>query len=273
MSQVDATDWDGVGRRWCVRPLSLWREFTDRQQFALITSWLPAPSQVGLHPSGGAATTLLKTDLFDEVAHRGLVAGLRSLGLNVAAIDLSPLIVAEALSRNPGLEARQVDVRRLPFTAGLFDLVFSGSTLDHSETTVSIAEALAELARVLRPGGRLILTLDNPHNPHNPLIRLRNGPLRALLQRFGIVPYPVGVTLARRPLRQALRAARFEILATRPLQHCPRVLAVALAGPIDLLPPVVQGAFLALLTRCEVLARLPSRWWTAHYIAVLARKP
>ncbi len=261
--------WDGVGRRWRDGPRSLWREFTDRQQFALIAAWLPLGSSALSSGSDAAVTTVLKTDLFDEVAHRGLVAGLLGAGLQVAGIDVSPLIVAEALARNPGLEARQADVRRLPFPEGHFDGVYSGSTLDHFETTTSIAEALVEIARVLRPGGRLILTLDNPDNL---LIGLRNGPLLAVLRRLGIVPYQVGVTLARGPLLQALQAAGFEVLATRALQHCPRVLAVGLAPIIGWLPRPCQGVFLRLLAGCEGLARLPSCWWTAHYIAVLARK-
>lgn len=109
-------------------------------------------------------------------------------------------------------------------------------------------------------------------NPENPLICLRNGPLLGPLLQLGIVPYQVGFTLARGPLLQALRGAGFTILATRALMHCPRVVAVPLARPIGHLPGWCQRAYLKLLESWELLGRLPSRWQTAHYIAVLAEK-
>lgn len=155
--------------------------------------------------------------------------GLLRHGLAVTGIDVSPVIVDEAVARNPGLHGLSADLRQLPFASEQFDAVFSGSTLDHLESSADIAAALAELGRVLKPGGRLILTMDKPENP---LIRLRNGPLLGLLLRLGIVPYQVGVTLARAPLLKALRRAGFNVLTTRALMHCPRVVAVALAQPI-----------------------------------------
>jgi len=173
---------------------------------------------------------LLKTDLFDEVAHRGLVRRLLRSGLDVTGIDVSPVIVDQAVARNPGLRGVQADVRQLPFAAEQFDAVFSGSTLDHLESSAAIGAALAELGRVLKLGGRLILTMDNPGKP---LIRLRNGPLLGLLL-------------------QALRTAGFQILATRAFMHCPRVAAVALARPIGHLPGWCQRAYLRLLASWDL---------------------
>jgi SAM-dependent methyltransferase len=46
------------------------------------------------------------------------------------------------------------DVRRLPYHDGSFDLVLSGHVIEHLPDPV---EALREMARVLRPGGRLVL--------------------------------------------------------------------------------------------------------------------
>jgi SAM-dependent methyltransferase len=254
--------WDGIGHHWSDQQLSPWRQFTDRQQLALIQEWLPLPVATPF--------SLLKTDLFDEVAHRGVVEGLLRHGLAVIGIDVSPVIVDEAVARNPGLHGLMADVRQLPFASEHFDAVFSGSTLDHLQSSTDIAAALAELGRVLKPGGRFILTMDNPENP---LIRLRNGPLLGLLLRLGIVPYQVGVTIARAPLLKALRKAGFRVVTTRAFMHCPRVLAVSLAQPIRHCPSWCQRTFLRHLESWELLARLPSRWLTAHYIAVLAQKP
>lgn len=274
LPKVDSshTYWDAVGRRWHASRASPWRAFTDHQQLELIRAWLPFAGDAlasGLGPEL-RHRSLLKTDLFDEVAHQGLVPALLRAGLSVSAVDLSPWIVAEALERNPGLQACQADVRCLPFPEGRFDAVFSGSTLDHLDSAEAIGSALDELVRVLRPGGLLILTMDNPTHP---LIRLRNGRTLALWRRLGLVPYQVGMTLAHRPLIQAVAAAGLRVLDTRAVQHCPRVLAVGIAGPLSRLPPAVHGAYLRVLDRFEWLARLPSRWFTAHYTAVLAQKP
>jgi SAM-dependent methyltransferase len=76
------------------------------------------------------------------------------------------------LTRRPldGAVACGADVRRLPFTDGAFSLVLCVSTLEHIgldntryaalvEAKPGDIEALAELARVLLPGGRLLVTV------------------------------------------------------------------------------------------------------------------
>jgi len=257
--------WDSVGADWQRRqPHRLWREFTDRQQIGLLTRWVRG--LIG----GGSQTDLLKTDLFDEVASQGIVPWLLASGAHVTGIDVAPAIVAEAEARNPGLEAVVADVRSLPFAAASFDVVFSGSTLDHFESAADIQTALGELRRVLRPGGTLILTLDNPANP---LIWLRNGPLLRLLRRIGIVPYQVGATLGPRSLGRAVRAAGFDVVETTAVMHCPRAIAVAMAGTLDRLSRSWQGAFLRHLQAWERLERWPTCWLTGHYVAVHAVAP
>jgi SAM-dependent methyltransferase len=256
--------WDGVGAEWrAARPHRLWREYTDRQQLGLIGRWRGLPSVA----DGGRPSALLKTDLFDEVNGRGLVPELLAPGTRVTGIDISPLIVAEAASRNPGLVAAVADVRSLPFADGSFDTVFSGSTLDHFDLEEDIRVAIVELRRVLRPGGQLILTMDNPANP---LIRLRNGPLLAVLRRVGIVPYQVGATLGPQTLVAAVQDAGFEVAEVTAVMHCPRVLAVALASLVDRLPQLCQRGFLQCLAACEWLESLPTRWLTGHYVAIHA---
>ena len=257
--------WDSVGAAWRSRkPHSLWREFTDRQQYGLLGRW------VGDRIGTGIRTDLLKTDLFDEVASRGIVPLLIARGARVTGIDVAPAVVAEAVARNDGLEAVVADVRSLPFADASFDVVFSGSTLDHFESAADIQAALGELRRVLRPGGTLILTLDNPANP---LIRLRNGPMLGLLRRLGIVPYQVGATLGSRALSAAVTAAGLEVVETTAVMHCPRVIAVAMAGLLQHAGRWWQEAFMRWLRSWEVLERLPTRWLTGHYVAICAGKP
>ena len=257
--------WDSVGADWQRRrPQKLWREFTDRQQIRLLTRW--ASGWIG----GGSRPDLLKTDLFDEVASQGIVPWLLASGANVTGIDVAPAIVAGAVARNPGLEAVVADVRSLPFAEASFDVVFSGSTLDHFESAADIQTAIGELRRVLRPGGTLILTLDNPANP---LVWLRNGPLLRLLRRIGIVPYQVGATLGPRSLERAVQAAGFDVVETTAVMHCPRAIAVALAGTMERLSRSWQEMFLRQLQAWERLERWPTRWLTGHYAAVHAVAP
>ena len=159
---------------------------------------------------------------------------------------------------------------RLPFTAGTFDAIVSNSTLDHLPTASEVAAALVELARSLKLGGRLLLTLDNPANP---LIGLRNRLPQRLLMGSGLTPYPMGATLGPRPLAAAVAAAGLHLVELDTLVHCPRVLAVALAGRLDARGATGRGdAFVRFLLAWEWLGRLPTRLATGHYLAALALK-
>lgn len=74
-----------------------------------------------------------------------------SLGAEVIAIDISPRMVE--LARRRGVDAREGDVQRLPFGDGEFDCAVAAWMLYH---VPDVEVALDELARVLRPGGRLV---------------------------------------------------------------------------------------------------------------------
>lgn len=84
--------------------------------------------------------------------------------------------------------------------------------------------------RVLRPGGELLISLDNLQNP---IIGPRNLLPYHLLKRLRLVPYFVGKSHGRRGLTAALEKAGFKVLETRAIMHCPRVLAVAVAGMLQ----------------------------------------
>ena len=122
---------------------------------------------------------------------------------------------------------------------------------------------------MLRPSGRLLLTLDNPLNP---LVWLRNGPLLKMLRRWGIVPYSVGATLGPNRLADLVRSSGLEVLQTEAILHCPRVLAVWRAHRLEGRAAAAQGRFLASLARWECLKQWPSRFVTGHFTAILAGK-
>jgi SAM-dependent methyltransferase len=73
------------------------------------------------------------------------------LAAEVVAIDQSERMVE--LARARGVDARIGDVQQLPFGNGAFDVVVAAWMLYHVPDR---DRALAELARVLRPGGRLV---------------------------------------------------------------------------------------------------------------------
>jgi ubiquinone/menaquinone biosynthesis C-methylase UbiE len=77
------------------------------------------------------------------------------LGARVVAIDLSSRMVE--LARERGVDAREGDVQALPFEDESFDCAVANWMLYHAP---DIDRALAELRRVLRPGGRLVATTN-----------------------------------------------------------------------------------------------------------------
>jgi SAM-dependent methyltransferase len=90
-----------------------------------------------------------------ELAERILV----ELGCAVTALDQSERMVE--LTRERGVDARVGDVRDLPFADGEFDAALAAWMLYH---VYEVDLALGELARVLRPGGRLVaVTLAPEH--------------------------------------------------------------------------------------------------------------
>jgi ubiquinone/menaquinone biosynthesis C-methylase UbiE len=78
---------------------------------------------------------------------------------HITAIDLTPAMLEEArkLQATLGItnvDFRIADVHDLPFPAASFDLVTSRIAPHHFS---NIRRALSEMARVLRPGGRLVI--------------------------------------------------------------------------------------------------------------------
>jgi SAM-dependent methyltransferase len=83
------------------------------------------------------------------------------LGIEVVALDISPRMVE--LTRERGVDARVGDVQELPFEAASFDCAVAAWMLYH---VPDLDRGLAELARVLTPGGRLVAATNSIDNMH-----------------------------------------------------------------------------------------------------------
>ena len=88
----------------------------------------------------------------------GLNAGiLRDMGHTVVGVDLSPVAVEKFSAL--GFEGHVCDIAEgMPFDANKFDMVYASEVIEHVSDTELF---LAELARVLKPGGLLMLSTPN----------------------------------------------------------------------------------------------------------------
>lgn len=97
-----------------------------------------------------------------------VTAQLRDAGADVLGVDADPGMVAATAAR--GLEARVADARDLAGVDGPFDAVFSSAVLHWVPQADRVAAAVA---RVLRPGGRLVVEQGGHGNVAAVLVALR----------------------------------------------------------------------------------------------------
>ncbi|MCW2739181.1 class I SAM-dependent methyltransferase [Nocardioides sp.] len=76
-------------------------------------------------------------------------------GVRLVAVDWSESSVTQTAAR--GVDARRADVCYLPFEDDTFDVVHAGWMLHHVR---DLDRALAEVRRVLRPGGTFVALTD-----------------------------------------------------------------------------------------------------------------
>ncbi len=257
-----APDWDIEWQAaWKAHPANPWFQY----QADAYAAWLCWPATVN-------PRRVLKTDAFDEAC------GFKPLDrtfrrARVVLMDVSPRILGQAVRNCDGVTlACATDVRRLAFRRGAFDLIFSPSTLDHFDKESDIETAFGEIHRALQPGGRLLVTLDNPANP---MLRLRQAVYRISGPLGGLIPFRMGRTLSRTRLVAVLERVGFQVHKSGYLLHAPRVLGLWLGewaarrGKHSL-----ARRLRATFGWAErVAARLPTRRWTGHFVVADCRRP
>ena len=102
----------------------------------------------------------------DLASPKLVAASLARDGVQVTSVDELPTEIEKwqrLAGHIPGLQLQVADGRSLPFEDGAFDHAYSISVLEHIPGDGD-AQALRELGRVVRPGGRIVLTLPYDEN-------------------------------------------------------------------------------------------------------------
>jgi SAM-dependent methyltransferase len=136
-----------------------------REQYATESN-LAARKSVYATAEGPDAREVLFAAIADARPQRVLEVGggegelaeriMHELGANVVGIDQSERMVE--IQRAKGIDARVGDVQDLPFAGAEFDVALAAWMLYH---VGDVDRALADLARVLRPGGRLVAVTNS----------------------------------------------------------------------------------------------------------------
>lgn len=257
-AEASGAGWEGFSAEGSAAACPAWRRYCDRLQANLIAEWC----------AGRTFRRALKTDVFDEAVGEGCFGALAKVATEVQGVDCSEPLVNRVSGERKGFQVSRGDVRKLEFADGRFDLIFSNSTLDHFATRAEIVESIAGFARVLAPGGYLLITLDNPKNP---VVWCRNLLPQRPLEVAGLVPYFMGATLGMSDLVDVLGVAGFRVLQRRHTMHAPRVFFLHLLRAIQK-SPGASGIVLQAMLAMEAAAGFPTAACTGHYSAVLAEK-
>ena len=99
----------------------------------------------------------------DEIMFIHRVSRWTATDLGHETIRVAEAAAREALSEDllSRLEFSVADGTALPFEDGAFDVVMSMSTVDHVPDPTGRQRFISEMARVARPGGRVVLTVPN----------------------------------------------------------------------------------------------------------------
>jgi SAM-dependent methyltransferase len=152
--------------------------FYDQNPFGLRDWSNPAEVEQGVDAEFKAAIESIPRDAWiaDIGCGTGRISNFLSLRNfeNVVSLDYSlpSLRMVRMNSRNTCVWGNNLS---LPFASGAFDLVVSTGVIHHTPDPL---RALAECARIVKPGGRFFLKLRNIHSPYGYLYKSYGAALR-----------------------------------------------------------------------------------------------
>jgi SAM-dependent methyltransferase len=95
-----------------------------------------------------------------------LAARLAAAGYRMTGIDPSEGMLEVLRARAPGVRAVRGSGDSLPFPDDSFDLVLSVAVMHHIADPDKVGRTLAEMVRVAKPAGHLLVWDHNPRNPY-----------------------------------------------------------------------------------------------------------
>jgi SAM-dependent methyltransferase len=200
--------------------------------------------EAGLRPGRRALEVGCGTGVFLEAA--------ATTGADIVAIDLSADLLAQASTRvtaSGKVRLSRGNAEQMPFRDCSFDAAYGSSILHH----LNIDAALAEVLRVLRPGGRIVFAEPNILNPQVAVM----FHLGLTKKYFGVSPDEMAFSRFR--AARALRGAGFTEIAIR---------------PFDFLHPATPARALDSVARIgRALERIPLLREIAGSMTITARKP
>ncbi|MGZ3420118.1 MAG: class I SAM-dependent methyltransferase [Polyangiales bacterium] len=156
------------------------------------------------------------------------MASMHQRGFEVAGVDGSPEMLAHARNNNPGADIRDSDVEHIPFDSGTFDVALSIEVLRYLPSPDA---CVAEMARVLKPGGLCLATALPMLNANGYLLVNR---LASALPSAGLTPLRQFFTTESR-LRESFERAGFRDVEIHGVY----------TGPINWIGRVVKPATLS----------------------------
>ncbi len=127
-------------------PSFVWRAGQDRR-LAMIVRWGMA------HPR-----TRLSNILINGCGVGMYVAALQPYAAATYGIDIEPEHLTRAVEHAPGAHLQLAMCEALPYADDMFDLILSHEVIEH---VADDRRTAAEMARVLRPGGRAVIFAPN----------------------------------------------------------------------------------------------------------------
>lgn len=200
---------------------------TSADPKAFVT-WMSLQRQFG--PDSGIAA--LKLSPTDRVLDLGCGPGADSKTLrehteHVVGLDLSQSMVTKAISETPTASFVVADGQALPFCDNTFDAVWMRLVLIH---TPNPAATMNEIARILKPGGRIVLTEPDQGShlvatPHNDIFE------RVRAHRRTTFRHPtIGRNLPELAINAGLTITKSWV---NPVQFRSFAIARAAGGPFD----------------------------------------